>query len=286
MGIRITTDSTCDLSKELIEKYNIAILPLCVTLGTEEYADGENISPDAIFEYVSHTKILPKTAGRSVEDFKEFFKQILDNGDEIVHIGISSGLSVCFSNCIKAKDELNTNKIHIVDGRSLSTGTGLLLIDAAELAKDGKSASQIAEIESKRAYSTQASFIVETLDYLHKGGRCSSLALFGANLLNLKPKLQVVDSKLVSTGKYRGKMLPVLKKYIDDTLTNFNDPDTKRCFVTHASAEPELVNEVAGYVKSKNIFDEVLVTVANATITSHCGKGTLGILYINDGGKY
>lgn len=285
MSIKITSDSTCDLPQELLDKYEISTIPLCVMLGADEFYDGQTITPSNIFEYVSKTKTLPKTAARSVEDFKEFFKQFLDNGDEVVHIGISSGLSVCYNNCLKAKEELGSDKLHIVDGRSLSTGTGLLLIHAAELAKKGKTATQIAEIERERALSTQASFIVETLDYLHKGGRCSTLSLLGANILGIKPRLQVVDSKLISTGKYRGKMKPVILKYIDDTLSNFNNPDTARCFITHASAEPEFVEEVVNYVKTKNLFKEIFVSTAGATITSHCGKGTLGILYINDGGR-
>lgn len=285
MGIKITTDSTCDLPKEILEKYNISVLPLCVTLGSDEYLDGNTINPSDIFDYVKKNKVLPKTAGRSVQDFKDFFETYLNNGDEVIHIGIGSGLSVCYSNCLKAKEALNTDKLYIVDSRSLSTGTALLLLHASDLIKKGKTAKQIAEIETDRAYSVQASFVVETLDYLHKGGRCSTLQLFGANLLNLKPKLQVVDNKLISTGKYRGKIVPVLKKYIDDILKEFNNPDTTRCFITHATAENEVVKDVVEYVKEKGIFKEVIETIAGSTITSHCGKGTLGLLYINDGGR-
>jgi len=285
MGIVITTDSTCDLSKELIEKYDIKVLPLCVMLGSDEHLDGVDVTQTEIFEYVKKTKILPKTAARSIEDFKDFFKPFLDAGNEVIHIGISSGLSSCYNNALRAKEELKSNNLHIVDGRTLSTGTALLLIHAVELARSGKSAEEIVKIETERAYHHQTSFVVDTLDYLHKGGRCSTMQLFGANLLGIKPRLQVVDSKLISNGKYRGKMLPVLKKYIDETLEKFNTPDTTRCFLSHTITDQAFLTEIVEYVKAKKIFKEVIAYPAGCTITSHCGPGTLGIIYLNDGGN-
>jgi len=285
MGITITTDSTCDLSKELIEKYNIKVLPLCVMLGSDEHLDGIDVTQAEIFEYVKKNKILPKTAGRSVEDFKDFFKPFLDAGDDVIHIGISSGLSVCYNNCLRAKEELKSDRLHIVDGRTLSTGTSLLLIHAAELAQQGKKVDDIVKIETERAYHHQTSFVVDTLDYLHKGGRCSTMQLLGANILGIKPRLQVVDSKLISNGKYRGKMLPVLKKYIDETLEKYNTPDRTRCFLSHTIHDKAFLDEIVQYVKSKNIFNEVFEIPAGCTITSHCGPGTLGIIYLNDGGN-
>ncbi len=286
MKIQITSDSTLDLSKELIKKYDIKVLPLIVNLGDDERFDGENVTTDDIAKYVKQTGKLPKTAARSVADFVDFFKPILDAGYDIVHYSISEELSITYQNAVAAAKELDPNRIFVVNGRCLSTGTALLAINGRELANAGKTAKEIYNISFGRSYQMQVSFVVETLEYLRKGGRCSMLAAFGANLLKLKPKLQLIEGKIVSTDRYRGKSLQVLHKYIDDTLALYNNPDKTRCFITHADADPEIVNTIVEYVKSKNIFDEVLETHAGCTVFSHCGKGTLGILYINDGGKY
>lgn len=286
MKIQITSDSTLDLSKELIEKYDIKVLPLIVNLGDEERIDGETVTTDDIAKFVKQTGKLPKTAARSVADFVDFFKPILDAGYDIVHYSISEELSITYQNAVAAAKELDPNRIFVVNGRCLSTGTALLAINGRELASAGKTAKEIYDISFGRSYQMQVSFVVETLEYLRKGGRCSMLAAFGANLLKLKPKLQLIEGKIVSTDRYRGKSLQVLHKYIDDTLALYNNPDKTRCFITHADADPEIVNTIVEYVKSKNIFDEVLETHAGCTVFSHCGKGTLGILYINDGGKY
>lgn len=286
MKIQITSDSTLDLSKELIKKYDIKVLPLIVNLGDDERFDGETVTTDDIAKYVKQTGKLPKTAARSVADFVDFFKPILDAGYDIVHYSISEELSITYQNAVAAAKELDPNRIFVVNGRCLSTGTALLAINGRELANAGKTAKEIYNISFGRSYQMQVSFVVETLEYLRKGGRCSMLAAFGANLLKLKPKLQLIEGKIVSTDRYRGKSLQVLHKYIDDTLALYNNPDKTRCFITHADADPEIVNTIVEYVKSKNIFDEVLETHAGCTVFSHCGKGTLGILYINDGGKY
>lgn len=287
MKIKITIDSTADVTKEFLESYNISCIPLIVNMGGEEYLDSETITTDDIEKYVSETGKLPKTAARSTEDFKAFFKKFLDEGyDEIVHFSISSGLSVTYQNTKAASFELCQDKIHIVDGKNLSTGTTLLALHACELVKEGKTGKEIAEIEQARAYSVQTSFVVETLTHLYKGGRCSMLSMFGANLLKIRPQLQLVNGKIVPTEKYRGKMSAVLVKYIDNVLDKYNNPDKTRCFITHSNAEPSMVEEIIEYVKSKNIFKEVIESRANSTVYTHCGRGTLGILYINDGGKY
>ena len=286
MKIKITTDSTADVSKEFLESYGISYIPLIVNLGDEERFDTVDVTVADIADFVSRTGKLPKTAARSSEDFKVFFKQFLDEGyDEIIHFSISNELSCTCQNAKTASFELCQDKIHIVDSRNLSTGTTLLALHAAELAKQGMPAKEIAEIERRRSYNVQSSFVVDTLTYLYKGGRCSMISMFGANLLKIRPQLQLIDGKIVPTEKYRGKMQAVLTKYVDDTLAHYNNPDTTRCFVTHANAEPEIVAAVIEHIKSKNIFKEVIESRAGSTIYSHCGKGTLGILYINDGGK-
>lgn len=285
MNIQITSDTSCDLSKEILEKNNIKTIPIVVLLGDKELYDGVNVQVEDLFTYVQESKKLPKTAARSKEEYKEFFEQFTNNGSTVVHIGLSSQLSVSYQNAVDAAKEIGEDKVFIVDSLSLSTGIGLLLLHASELVRKGKTAKQIYEIETDRAKSVQASFVVDTLEYLYKNGRCSALAMFGANLLKIHPSLQLIEGKIVPTQKYRGKMDMILKKYIDDSLAKFSNPDTTRCFVTHSSADPSLVEEIVTYVQSKNIFKEVLVTVAGPTITSHCGKGTLGLLYINDGGR-
>lgn len=287
MKVKITMDSTADAPKEFLDSYGISYLPLIVNLGDEELYDTVNINSNDILEYVDKTGKLPHTAARSTEDIKDFFKGFLDSGyDEIVHISISNELSCQHKNTVTAAFELCQDKIHVVDGRNLSTGTTLLALHASELAQSGMSGKQIADIIRTRSYNVQTSFVVDTLKFLHKGGRCSMIEMFGANLLKLRPKLQLIDGKIVPTDKYRGKMSAVLLKYVDDTLEKYNNPDTTRCFITHSDADPEVVATIVEHVKSKNIFKEIIETKANCTVFTHCGKGTLGILYLNDGGKY
>ena len=286
MKILITSDSSCDLSKEQLTEYNINTIPLYVNLNGEEFKDGVNITPQNIFDFVKENKKLPKTSALSVADYTTFFNNLLkENKDaEIIHIGLSSGLSTSYNNSITASQEFD-GKVTVIDGKNLSTGTGLLVLYATKLAREGVEYLEIVKRVQSRVPAVQASFIIPEVDYLYKGGRCSALSLLGANLLKIKPKIQVVDGKMKNVGKPRGKMNIVLKNYVDETLKEFNNPDKTICFVTHSCIDDETLAEVTEYVKSKNVFDEVVSTVASSTITCHCGKGTLGILYINDGGE-
>ena len=282
----ITTDSACDLSKEQLNEYNIQVLPIYVNMNGEEYKDGINITPEDIFAYVKETKTLPKTSALSIADYETFFKTLLDNNPDtnIIHIGLSSGISSCCEHAQMASENFD-KKVTVIDGKNLSTGTGLLVLFAAKLAKEGVEYTEIIKRVEERVPYVQASFIIEEVHYLHKGGRCSAIALIGANLLKIKPKINVIDGKMKPTGKPRGKMLSVLKDYVDQTLEEYNNPDKSICFVTHSQIEPEIANQIKEYVENKNIFEQVVITTAGATITCHCGKGTLGILYINDGGN-
>ncbi len=282
----ITSDSSCDLSKEQVETYNIYEVPISVILGDNEFKDGVDIHPQDIFDYVKQNKKLPKTAAISAYEYGEFFKSVFEKeGDvKIVHIGLGSKISSSYNNALQASQDFD-GKVIVVDGNNLSSGTGLLVLYAAKLAKAGEEAESIAEKVEARVGAVQAGFIIQEVSYLYKGGRCSALALLGANLLRIKPRIQVVEGQMKNVGKPRGKMLPVLKQYVDDILKQYDNPDKSICFVTHSSIEPEIASEIVEYVKSKNVFDEVIETIASSTITSHCGKGTLGILYINDGGK-
>lgn len=286
MKIFITTDSSCDLSKTQLESNNINVIPLYIMLGNEEYRDGINITPNQIFDYVKETKKLPKTAALADSDYKELFQNVINNNPDahIIHIGLSSGISSSYNNAVKASKEFK-GRVYIIDGKNLSSGTGLLVLYASELVKQGLSMEEIIKKVEARVPHVQASFIIPETEYLYRGGRCSALAMLGANLLKIKPRIQVVDGIMKPNGKPRGKIVPVLKQYIDDVLSEYNNPDKTRCFITHSSIEPEIAQEIVDYVKSKNIFNEVNQTIASSTITSHCGKGTLGLLYINDGGK-
>lgn len=277
--IRIATDSCNDLTKEQIQENNIAVMPLSVILGDKEYFDGENILPKDIFDYVAETGILPKTAARSMEDYKAFFEDLTKNGDEVIFVGISSFLSACYRNILEAKKQLKNNNVYVVDSLSLSTGIGLQVLYASSLVKQGLKAGEIYYKLIDQSKHVQASFIVDKLDYLYKGGRCSAMARFGANILKIKPRLELVDGKIENTAKYLGNLKVVLKKYVDDMLRLHPDYVDDICFITHTCPDDNLPQEIADYVKSKNIFKEVVITRAGATITSHCGPNTLGILY-------
>lgn len=280
--VRITTDSTVDLG-ELFEKRNIPFIPLIVTLGTESLYDIENVTPDDIYAYVAKTKQLPKTAARSKEDYIEFYKNALaeSGADSLIHIGLSSKLSVSFSSSLAAAEEMGN--VSVIDGKSLSTGTGLLVLYADDLAKAGKSHEEIIELVSARVDSVQASFVVDTMEYLHKGGRCSSIVSIAATVLKIKPSIYLKEGKMLVGKKYMGSLDKSIMKYVGDTLSTHNKPDLTRIFITHTSAAPEIVESVKKRILEIAPFTEVIETIAGSTITSHCGKGTLGILYINDG---
>ena len=280
--VKITTDSTADLNADF-EKYDIGVLPLNVILDGESHLDGETISPDDIYAKYAEKKILPKTAARSPEDFKAFFERYTSAGDEVVHINISSKISMTHENAAKAASEMKG--VYVVDSLSLSSGTGLLVLYAAELAKKGLEGREIAELVRKRIPHVQTSFVVDTMDYLHKGGRCSSLARIAATVLRIKPTILMKDGAMEVGKKYMGSFDKVITKYVENTLAEFDSPDLTRIFITHTSASPETVNKVREKITEIAPFAEIKETIASSTITSHCGKGTLGILYINDGEK-
>lgn len=279
--IKITSDSTLDLGSLFAER-GIKTLPLAVILGNTSYEDGISISPDDIYKFVDENKILPKTAARSVEEHKEFFKSVLSEGDSLIHFTISGGISITAQNAMEAAKDFDN--VYVIDGRSLSSGTGLLALYAADLRDSGKyTAKQIYEMVSARIPYVQASFYVETMTYLYKGGRCSGLASFFATALKIKPSLLLKDGKIVVGKKFRGATKVVAEKYVENIFEMYKNPDLKRIFITHTSANPEIVAMVRDLIKQHYEFAEVIETIASATITSHCGKGTLGILFINDG---
>ena len=282
--IHITSDSTTDLG-ELYEKRGIKTLPLAVVLGKDTYEDGVTVHPSDIYDFVAKNKVLPKTAARSVEENREFFASILKSDeDSIVHFTISSKLSVTYQNAVAAAKEFKN--VYVVDTYSLSSGGGLLTLYACDLRDEGKyTAKEIYEKCLARVPFVEASFFVDTMDYLYKGGRCSGLASFFATALKLKPSLVLVDGKIAVGKKYRGNPLAFASKYVDNIFEMFPNPDTTRIFITHTSASPEVVAEIRAEIEKHFKFGEIIETIASCTVTSHCGKGTIGILYINDGQK-
>ena len=274
----IVSDSTCDLSRELIERYDIQIIPLVVHLGDKQYRDGVDIDPDTIYDYYEKTGLLPKTAAINASDFIEVLKELTDKNREVVLFTISSEMSSTFNNARLAAQELKG--VYAVDTRNLSTGGGLLVVAAAELAKQGKTAAEIAEICTEMTSRVDASFVIDNLEFLHKGGRCSAVAAFGANLLSLKPCIVVKDGKMGVGKKYRGKFAACLKSYVADRVGDGSHIELDRTFITHAGCDQTIINACVEQVKAAAPFGEVLVTRAGCTISSHCGRNTLGVLFV------
>lgn len=279
MKVKIISDSTCDLSPVLIEKYDIAIVPLYVLLGEKTAKDGVDASPEDIYKYVDETGILPKTSAPNYADFFEEFKKWRDEGYEVVHFNISSDFSSSYHNACTAAAELGG--VEVVDTRNLSTGSGLVVLHGAEMAQKGASAAEIAAECREMTGRVEASFVVDSIDYLHKGGRCSSVAALGANLLKLKPLISVTDGKMVSGKKYRGNIDKVILNYVADKLRDRTDIDKHRIFITHTKCNPAVPAQVRNKINELYPgFEEILETTAGCTITSHCGPATLGILFV------
>ncbi len=277
-NIIISSDSTCDLSAELRERYNVSIIPLGVTLGDKTYFDGIDIVPDDIYAHHDKTGELPKTTAANVGDCIDYFKPFADAGKTVIHIALSAEFSSTYNNACLAASEFEN--IYIVDSRNLSTGNGLLVIAAAEMANSGMEATAIVEKLNQMALCVDASFVIDKLDYLHKGGRCSALAMLGANVLKLKPCIEVKNGKMGVGKKYRGKYGAVLKEYVAERLADIDNIDLDRIFVTHAGVDTEIVNAVVEQVKQTAPFKEVFMTRAGCTISSHCGADTLGVLFV------
>lgn len=274
----ITSDSTTDLSRELRERYNVSVMPLKITLGDKIYTDGVDITPDDIYVHHDKTGELPKTSATNVGDCLEFFKPFTDAGKTVIHFTISSEMSSTYNNACLAAEELGN--VYVIDTKNLSTGGGLLVVAAAEMLNTGLSAEETVEKTRALAPCVDASFVIDSLEYLYKGGRCSALAMFGANLLKLKPCIQVKDGKMDVAKKYRGKFSEVLKQYVKDKISDYSDIELDRVFITHAGCDPELVNEIVELVRKEVPFKEVFMTRAGCTVSSHCGANTLGVLFI------
>lgn len=281
MSVKIIADSTCDLSKELLEKYEISILPLHIVLGDKEYKDGLEILPDEIYAWSNANKEAPKTSAASISDAMELFESNLKNHGEIVCFSISGQMSTTVNVMRMAAEELDAeDKIHIIDSENLSTGGGLLVIEAAIMASAGKSGKEIVNAIEQLKSQVRASFIVDTLTFLHRGGRCSGVAALAGGALKLHPKIVVESGGMKPDKKYRGKMSSAILTYAKELEPQLKDAKTDRVFITHSGCTDEIIQNIYDFVKELNLFDEILITRAGGVISSHCGPGTLGVLFI------
>lgn len=277
MNIKITADSTCDLSLEIIERYNIDILPLYVVEDEKSLRDGIDVSPEDIFDFVEKTGGSVSTSAVNTNDYINYFTKIKKNCDAIIHINISSEFSSCYQNALIAAETVGN--VYPVDSRNLSTGSGHIVVEAAEMAESGASPEEIVSAMKELTKKVEASFFIEKLDYLRRGGRCSALTALGANLLSLHPCIEVKDGKMGVGKKYRGNMEKVAEQYVKDRLEGRTDIKTDRIFVTHSPSDRELVEFVKAEIPKYMKFDEIIETDAGCTVSSHCGPNTIGILF-------
>lgn len=280
MKIAISAESTIDLPKNLLEKYDIKVIPYTVLLGEKSMVDGE-ITPDDIFKYVEETKDLPRTSAINEYAYSEHFKELRKEYDAVIHVTLSGKITSSVEHARSAAQLLKN--VYVVNSRSLSTGIALLAIYARELVNKGYDPEEIVEKLKKRRNALQVSFVVNTLSYLHKGGRCSGVAHITAALLRIKPQIVLKNGEMITGKKYFGKNSTVIASYCEDTLEEFDKPDKSIVFITHTQASPEMVEAARNALQERG-FTNIIETLAGATITSHCGPKTLGILYFNDGG--
>ncbi len=281
MSVRIIADSTCDLSPELLDEYDISIVPLHIVLDDKEYEDGFSIMPEEIYLWADKNNATPRTSAINLERAAELMRPMLEAGDDILAFSISGEMSTTANVLRLAAQELQAeDRIHVIDSRSLSTGIGLQIIEAAILAKEGLAAAEIASrIRLLQPY-VRASFVVDTLKYLHRGGRCSDMAAFAGTILKLHPKIVVKDGKMSATKKYMGPMNRVVMNYIKDLEPQMHRAKTDMVFITHSGCDEELLLEVRNYLDALGIFRKIYTTRAGGVISSHCGPNTLGVLFI------
>lgn len=279
--VRIFADSTCDLSKELVVRYGITVVPLHICLGEKEYKDGLEITPDEIYAWADENKTTPKTSAPSIEDASLAMKSALLAGDEIVLFSISQSMSTSGDVFRLAAEELEAeDRVSVVNSMNLSTGIGLLVIAAAKMAADGASREDIVSKIQELIPRVRASFVVDTLVYLHRGGRCSAVAALAGSMLKLHPEIVVKDGTMGVGQKYRGVIDHVIRKYVEDHMEEIQNAVPDRIFITHSGCDDAIVEEVVNKLEDLHYFKEVLVTRAGGVVSSHCGPGTLGVLYL------
>lgn len=275
--IKITADSTCDLSPEIVKDLDITLIPLTIHLDENEFKDGVDVTPQDIFRHVDIEGKVCKTAAVNVYEYESRFAEFAKEYEAVIHINLSSGLSSSYQNALLAAQKFDN--VYILDSQNLSTGSGLLVFEAVNLAKEGLDAKEIFRRLTDAVPKIDASFVIENLEYLHKGGRCSGIEAIGASFFRIKPSIEVVDGKMRVGKKYRGKFEVCLEKYIEDKLANTQDIDESILFITHSSCSEEIVSLVKDTVQRYVNFTQIIETEAGCTISSHCGPNTLGILF-------
>ena len=279
--VKIISDSTCDLPPELIAKYDIDILPLHILLGEDEYEDGKNITPEQIYSWSDENKTTPKTSAPALTDAIELFKQYIDEGREIVCFSISSSMSTSGNVMRIAAEELEAeDRITVIDSANLSTGIGLLVIEAAIMAQNNHTVEEIVSAIEALKPNVRASFVVDTLTYLYRGGRCNAVSAMAGGVLKLHPKIVVENGAMNASKKYRGKIKSAIMTYVKDMEDDLKAARPNRVFITHSGCDRTIVEEVHSYLENLGVFSEILETRAGGVISSHCGPGTLGVLFI------
>lgn len=280
MEIQITTDSTCDLGEQILKR-DIGIMPLSVILGANSYRDGVNIAPQDIFAYVEKTGELPKTAAPNISDYETFFSRYVDEKKTVIHFNISAKASSSYVNALEASKKFG-KKVFVIDSKALSSGQGLMVLKAADWKDEGMDAKNICRLCNELAPKINTSFVPDRLDYLYKGGRCSRMSMYGANLLKIHPLIEMRDGQLFAEKKYRGSMEKCISNYIDDLKKQYPSYDKTRAFITHSNSNDSLVAFAKEKTQSLFEFSEIIETVAGSVITGHCGKNTLGLLFISE----
>lgn len=279
--VKVIADSTCDLSPELVEQYEISILPLHILLGEAEYEDGVSVTPEEIYKWSDANNTTPKTSAPSVESARGLFAPLLETYEELVCFSISEQMSASGSIMRMAAEELEAaERVVVIDSQNLSTGIGLLVVEAAIMAREGKDAKTIGQRIKELIPLVRASFVVDTLVYLHRGGRCGGLTAMLGSALKLHPEIVVEDGKMHSAKKYRGNLQRVVMSYVRDLEEAMREAKKDRVFITHSGCEQSIVDEVYEYLKGLELFKEILITRAGGVVSSHCGPGTLGVLFI------
>lgn len=278
LSVRVSADSTCDLSPELLQAYGIETVPLYVVMDGNAYKDGLELTPDELYAKVREAGKIGSTAAINVNEYLTFFTRMKESCDTLIHFTISSEMSSCFQNACIAAEEVGG--VYVIDSRNLSTGIGLQVLRACELAQKGMAAEVIVSYVREMAGRVDATFIPESLEFLKMGGRCSAAAALGANLLRLKPCIQVREGKMLVGKKYTGSMENVLSKYVKDRLNKLEDLDLSRVFITHSGmSDPAIIDKVKDAVLAIAPFEDVQITRAGCTVSNHCGPNTLGVLF-------
>lgn len=279
--VKIISDSTCDLSEELIEKFDVQIIPLNILLGEKEYRDGVDITPDEIYVWSDANKTTPKTSAVGMDVAVDAFRKNLEQGTEIVAFSISEDMSTTANVMRLAARELEAeDRVHVIDSANLSTGIGHLVIEAAILAQGGADAKTIVSYVEQLKSKVRASFVVDTLVYLYRGGRCGGLAALAGSALKLHPRISVIEGKMLPGKKYRGNMNHVVLSYVKEMESELLKAKKDRVFITHSGCDEQIVKSVREYLEGLDYFDEIIITRAGGVISSHCGPGTLGVLFI------